>query len=95
MKLIWRPEAEADVEAIFNYIAERNERAARDLRERINGIAERLTETPYLFRRGRIPGTREAVIHPNYIVIYEVGTETVEIVGVIHARRRYPPDDIA
>ena len=37
-----------------------------------------------------MPGTREAVVHPNYVLIYRVGTETVEIVSVLHARQSYP-----
>ncbi len=49
-----------------------------------------LAEHPYLFRVGRVAGTRELVAHPNYIVIYRVLTERVEIVDVVHARQSYP-----
>ena len=44
-----------------------------------------------MYRSGRVPGTREAVAHPNYILIYKVGADAVEIVNVIHSRRQYPP----
>jgi plasmid stabilization system protein ParE len=44
-----------------------------------------------MHRRGRIAGTREAVVHPNYILIYEVGVGVLEIRSVIHSRREYPP----
>jgi len=44
-----------------------------------------------MYRRGRLPDTREAVEHPNYILIYEVGIVAVEVLNVIHSRRGYPP----
>jgi addiction module RelE/StbE family toxin len=90
-KLVWRPEAEADLEAIIDYISDRNAAAALNLRVVIGACAERLSEHPYLHRRGRIPGTREAVVHPNYILIYAVNADSVEIMGIIHSRRKYPP----
>jgi len=37
-----------------------------------------------------VPGTREAVVHANYITIYRVTAEAVEIVSVVHARQLYP-----
>ena len=49
----------------------------------------RIIENPYLYRPGRIAGTREAVVHPNYILVYRV-TGTIEILAVLHARQRYP-----
>jgi len=51
-----------------------------------------LAEHPYLYRPGRVAGTREAVVHPNYIVVYRVATEAVEVVAVVHARQHYPQD---
>lgn len=46
-----------------------------------------------MYRRGRLPDTREAVVHPNYILIYQVGIDSVEVLNVIHSRRQYPPAD--
>jgi plasmid stabilization system protein ParE len=37
-----------------------------------------------------VPGTREAVVHPNYILVYRVTADAVEIVNLVHARREYP-----
>jgi plasmid stabilization system protein ParE len=37
-----------------------------------------------------VEGTREAVVHPNYIIVYRVTTDAVEIVSVVHARQEYP-----
>jgi toxin ParE1/3/4 len=42
-------------------------------------------------RIGRIDGTREAVVPRSpYIVVYQVSTETVEVLGVWHAAREWP-----
>jgi toxin ParE1/3/4 len=88
--LIWRESALDDLEAIQAYIAERNSDAANRLQDAIDACAERLPEHPFLYRPGRVAGTREAVVHPNYILIYRVTAEAVEIVNVLHTRRQYP-----
>jgi plasmid stabilization system protein ParE len=90
LRLFWREGARAEAAAIFRYVAERNPAAAVKLEAAIHACAERLPEHPYLYRPGRVPGTREAVLHPNYILVYCVTAETVEIVNVLHARRQYP-----
>jgi toxin ParE1/3/4 len=90
MKLVWRADALADLKSIVEYIADRNAPAGRRLHSAIEACAERLRERPFLHRPGRVEGTREAVVHPNYILIYEVGAEAVEITAVVHSRQRYP-----
>ena len=90
MNLIWLPAADRDVETIIQFIADRNPDAAQRLKSQIEDCAERLPEHPFLYRPGRVPGTREAVVHPNYILIYRVTAEAVEIVNVVHARQEYP-----
>jgi plasmid stabilization system protein ParE len=48
-----------------------------------------LPDHPFIHRPGRVTGTREAVVHPNYILIYRVA-EQIEILAVLHARQQYP-----
>ena len=91
MKLVWRAEARQDLSSILAYIGERNQRAADDLLDRVNACAGKLPDHPFLYRAGRREGTREAVVHPNYILVYRVTAGTVEIVNVLHTRREYPP----
>jgi len=43
-----------------------------------------------MHRSGRVPGTREAVITPNYILVYRVTEDAVEIVNLMHTRQQYP-----
>jgi addiction module RelE/StbE family toxin len=90
LKLVWRPSARHDLRSIITYIAERNQAAAASLGQAIEACAERLPDHPFLYRPGRAPGTREAVVHPNYIIVYRVTAEAVEIVNLVHARQQYP-----
>jgi addiction module RelE/StbE family toxin len=90
MKLGWRAAALDDLETIISYIAERNPAAAERLYAAIGGVAEILRDHPLSYRPGRIEGTREAVVHPNYILIYEVGDVAVTITAVVHSRQQYP-----
>ncbi len=50
-----------------------------------------LANPPYLYRASeRVPGLREIVAHPNYIIIYRVTRTSVEVVNIVHARREFP-----
>lgn len=86
----WRPQARKSLVQIVRYIAEHNLIAAHNMRQRIEDSVLPLSEHPYLFRPGRVPGTREIVAHPSYIVIYRVKAECVEVVDVVHSSRQYP-----
>lgn len=65
LTLVWRASALGDLQEIIGFIAECNVTAAERLQAAIETLAERLPEHPFLFRTGRVPGTREAVVHPN------------------------------
>jgi addiction module RelE/StbE family toxin len=52
--------------------------------------AEHLLEHPALGRIGRVKGTRELVLHPNYILIYDVAGDSVRVLRVVHAARQWP-----
>lgn len=88
--VIWTDQAAADLESIADYVGERNLPAARRLVELIYSSAESLGERPYLYRSGREPGTREAVVHPNYIVVYRVEATAVRVLRILHASQQYP-----
>jgi addiction module RelE/StbE family toxin len=90
MKLVWRAAALDDLETIISYIADRNPAAAQRLHAEIEGCAEVLRNHPLSHRPGRVKGTREAIVHPNYILIYEVGSDLVTITAVVHSRQQYP-----
>ncbi|WP_296236128.1 type II toxin-antitoxin system RelE/ParE family toxin [uncultured Pseudomonas sp.] len=90
MLVEWLPQALEALEEIAGYLAERNPYAADQIQAAIEATAEALPQYPYIHRPGRVPGTREAVVHPNYLVVYRVGTERISIVDVLHARQEYP-----
>ena len=86
----WKVVALDDLDEIIDYIDQRNPVAATDLHNIIKKAAEGLSETAYHFRYGRIQGTRECVVHPNYVVVYQVKSGRVDVLRVLHARQKYP-----
>lgn len=90
LRLVWRESARADVKEITTYIADRNIVAAERLKRMFDAVAENLTQHPFMYRRGRAPGTREAIVHPNYLLVYRVTSDSVEVLNVLHARQQYP-----
>lgn len=86
----WSEEATTDLVEIIDYIEQRNAAAAKSLYAAIVQSAENLPLMPYLFRPGRVPGTREFVVHPNYIVVYLVGSDVIDILRILHSRQHYP-----
>ena len=90
LQLFWSDESQNDLLTLIEYVAVRNLPAARSLKEAIEQAVVHLAEHPYLFRAGRVPGTREIVVHPNYIIVYQVGNGLIEVLRVMHARRQYP-----
>ena len=90
MKLSWTPEAIADRDAIFDYIEADNPAAAAAHDELFSEKAERLTDHPKLGRPGRVEGTRELVVHENYILVYDIVGDLTRILRVLHAARQWP-----
>lgn len=86
----WKHDAIWDLIEIVDYIAQENQAAADNIKEQIHEAAERIAASPYACRAGRVPGTREKIPHPNYIIVYRVLTDKIEIVNIVHSRRQYP-----
>ena len=91
MNIIWSPTARADLEQIESYISERNPPSAAKMTTTILRAIEDLRHFPAIGRVGRVPGTRELVIAGTpYIVPYRVVERGLEIIAVMHGRRRWP-----
>jgi addiction module RelE/StbE family toxin len=88
--LRWTEEAITDLVEIIDYIEQRNASAALNLLTVIMESAQGLPLMPYLLRPGRVAGTRECVVHPNYILVYQVGVDVIDVLRVLHAREQYP-----
>jgi toxin ParE1/3/4 len=75
------------------YIARDNPAAASRIVNLIMTAVEHLSEHPALGRAGRVPGTRELVISGTpYIIPYRIRENTVEVLRVFHAARRWPAE---
>lgn len=81
----------ADREAILAYVAEDNAQAAIELDEQFEAKAEIARQRPALYRAGRVKGTRELVVRPNYVLVYRVLPDAVEVLRVLHATQQWPP----
>lgn len=90
MTVFWTPEALADRHAIYDYIEADNPDAAVSLDERFSDAASRLNAHPHLGRLGRISGTRESVVHQNYILVYDVAGAAIRVLRVLHVARQWP-----
>jgi addiction module RelE/StbE family toxin len=89
--LRWRQAALADLEDIFEFVAQDNPNAAVKLASSIRNQAERLRLNPHLGRPGRIAGIRELVVpRVPYIVAYQVRGRRIEILAVVHTSRLWP-----
>lgn len=86
----WAEEATRDLVEIIDYIEQRNPIVSARLHDDIVQTAERLGDMPFLYRSGRVPGTREAVVRPNYLIVYRVGDGVIDLLRILHARERYP-----
>ena len=93
MKVVWLPIAEADRESIFDYIAQNNPGAALALDEEFQAKAEQARQRPTLYKSGRVKGTREIVVRPNYVMVYRVEDDgcTLCVLRVLHAAQQWPP----
>ena len=86
----WSEEVTTDLVEIIDYIEQHNATAAQSLHAAIVQSAENLPLMPFLFRLGRVAGTREHVVHPNYIVVHQVAADVIDILRVLHSRQQYP-----
>ena len=86
----WKVEAQEDLTAILTYIAQHNRPAALQLYNDIDHAISRLPCHPHLYRSGRVSGTREMLVHPNYVVVYRVEASAIEILAIMHTRQLYP-----
>ncbi|MEN9375738.1 MAG: hypothetical protein RL710_895 [Pseudomonadota bacterium] len=90
MKVLRKPQYWESLQAIEDYIAHDNPLAAINLWLDIDDQVSRLSDPNFPRRRGRVAGTLELVVHPNYVVILEQSFDTVTALEVLHAAMKYP-----
>jgi len=92
MRVVWTEPAEEDRERIIFFIAQDNPQAALEMDDLFTDAAESLAAFPVRARPGRVSGTRELVVHRNYILVYgcDEAIGTIYIKAVLHASRQWP-----
>ena len=90
LRLEWRAAAKADLLTIIDYISDENPDAAQRLKDEIEEKTSKLPLRPKLYRPGRVAGTREMVVRPNYIVVYAEMADAITILRVLHAAQQWP-----
>ena len=90
-RIVRTPQADADLAEIWSYIARDNPAAADKLIRRIDDVFLRIAENPDIgIRQDEIrPGLRCKPVRRWYLVFYEIGEDTVHILRVLHAARKY------
>jgi len=92
LRVRWLRTALANVEAHAQYIARDDPAAARRVVAAIERSVALVALYPALGRPGRVEYTRELVVPGTpYIVPYRVRGQTVQILRVFHAARKWPP----
>ncbi|WP_298287734.1 type II toxin-antitoxin system RelE/ParE family toxin [Novosphingobium sp.] len=92
-RVLWTKQAMKDRDSIFDWIEQEAPHAAEALDAMFAEKCKPLAHHPYMGRPGRIDGTRELVIHSNYRLLYAVSEDTVRILRLLHARRRWREED--
>jgi toxin ParE1/3/4 len=87
----WKKQAINDLIKIGRYIAKDSPANAEKMISLIEHKIVPLATHPDIGRIGRKRGTRELVVHENYVVIYRVLAGEIEILRVKHSAQQWPP----
>jgi toxin ParE1/3/4 len=91
VRVRWLRVALANLNTEAEYIAEDNPAAAGRVVQKILRAVDLLKQNPAMGRAGRVAGTRElVVVETPYVIPYRVRGDTVEILRVFHAARKWP-----
>lgn len=90
MRVLRKPQYLESLQAIEDHVAHDNPSAAIDLWLSIDDQVSQLSDPNFPRRRGRVTGTLELVAHSNYVVILEQTLDTVTVLDVLHAAKKYP-----
>lgn len=89
-KLRWTNRALGRLDEIASYIAKDNPTRATtfvtELRKKVD-----ILKSHQLGKAGRVFGTKELTLHPNYLAVYRVKDDEVQIITIVHtAQNKYP-----
>ncbi|SAL67229.1 translation repressor RelE [Caballeronia udeis] len=90
MTVRWLAEALINLADILDAVSEESPQGASMLATEIESKTARLETHPKLYKAGRVRGTRECVVTENYLLIYRLQGDDVQILRVLHARQQWP-----
>jgi len=91
MKIVWTKLAIADLNHVYDFIAQENISAAGRVINRIHEATQSLVYYPDLGRPGRVKGTQELFISSTpFALVYRVKQDRIEILSVLHTSRKWP-----
>jgi toxin ParE1/3/4 len=91
LKVIFSQNAEQDLEEIADWIARDNPERARTFVAELVRAGKAIGRAPYsypLVDRTRDPRLRRRV-YRSYLIFFDIGSDTVEILHVVHGARDY------
>ena len=84
--------AKAEFNSALAFLLEESERAAEDLRQRIEAAVDSLKDLPNRGRPGHMAGTRELLVRKTpYVVVYLVEDQIVRVIRIRHTRQDPAP----
>ena len=91
MKLRFTRRSRRHLDAIAEYIADRNPDAARRVGGRIREVIALVGEFPLIGHQGALAGTREmGVPGLPYVIVYRIDEDAVKVLGVYHGAQLRP-----
>lgn len=90
MRLVWLPEAQADIQRLYDFLLDKDPGAAERAIRAMQLGAQRLLEFPHLGRRMDDETERREVYVPfgagAYVLRYRMHEETIVVIRVWHSR---------
>jgi toxin ParE1/3/4 len=86
----WEAEARLQFLDTLKYIHAFNAEAAVDFQLEIERKINLLSKVPEMGRTGRVEGSRELILSPNYILVYTLRESTIDLIRFLHTRQQYP-----
>ena len=84
--LIWTNRALKRLDDIADFIARDNPLRAQTFVVELRSKLEVL-KTQSVGRAGRVFGTKELVLHPNYLAVYRIKANQVQVLTILHTAR--------
>jgi len=92
MIVIWSAASVRHLKEVVEYIQDKSPARAKTIQRRILAATKLIGQMPHSGRKGRVDGTREAVVPRTlHIVVYQVSAGRIEILGIRHGARDWQP----